>query len=80
VSLQFVRALELEIKSKINNLTGRVMNGTLSDHEYIRMTAAVVAYKEVLSLARAVLKRLGEDDEGEEGEDVIPARGGQPRG
>ena len=84
MSLLFVRQLEGELAEEISKLTRRVMNGQLSDREYVALTAAVAAYQKSIDKAKELLRKFDQGDEGEdegdEGENVIvPAGGIKPR-
>ena len=82
MSLLFVRQLEGELAEEIAKLTKRVMNGQLSDREYVALTAAVNAYQKSIEKAKELLRKFDRGDEGEEdeGENVIvPAGGRKPR-
>jgi hypothetical protein len=82
VSLQFVRLLEGELAEEIAKLQQRVMNGQLTDREYVSFTSQAKGLRDAINKARELLKKFDEIDEGEEeeeGENVIPAGGRKPR-
>ena len=71
MSLQFVRRLEDELAVKIADLTKRILSGQLSDREYTKMTAEVSAYQNSILVARDLLRRDEDEDEGGNEDDVV---------